>query len=983
MKQFFILRGRAVGRALTLLLVLAAGLSLCPGTARASHIRAGDIQAKVDTTANPNPRRIFFKMVLYTTEGPNVVDQAKVTIFFGDGTSSCLETIPRQGGRRPIPGSTDTGLNIYTFEHTYSSVGSFVVSFVGENRITGVLNLDQSDRQSFYISTRVTIDPALGLNHSPVLRAPAIDKGAIGQVFLHNPAAYDADGDSLAFHLRNSQQVPMTVESIVGAPCVGRGDNQPVPGTTPNFRYPNDPALTPGNPPVQVPYNGTPSSAGGGPAIFEQDVNTGTITWNAPVQTGVYNVAMVVEEWRRTALGRRLIGQVVRDMQITVLASTNLRPTVTVPADVCVIAGQRVTGTITATDASSPSSPATAVTLYAYTGIIPPATFVQTQSGPPLAQATFSWQTECSNVARLPYLVVFKAQDSPSPVSPSNPILIDEKVWRITVVGPPPQGLRATAAVGTDCNVNTAVLNWNNYQCANASYIYIYRKVGPSGFVPGPCITGIPASAGYTLVDSVQANETAYTDRNVGPTGAVRGLDRGQTYCYRIFAKFPFPASGSSIASQEVCVSFPGRAARLTNVDVQTTTTTTGQVLVRWTQPRSSTGSFAGITTAYELSRGEGLNPTVFAPVRSFAALTDTSFVDSGLNTQDIQYTYKLDFVRTFAPAAGCAPVRETAPTASTVRVTAVPNRPPTAFNVRWTYNVPWDNSAQPVNIYRRPASGGPFVLVGTAPTGATGGTYFDNDRTLIRDSTYCYYVQTTGRYAGVAYLSALVNKSQQQCVALNNPPCTPVLTLKRTDCDELANRQEFPKLSDRYTNTISWEPSSSPEGCDAAIASYYVYYRPTLTGRFTRIGTTTQTTFTHANLEFSAGCYAVQAVGRSGLVSDTSNVDCQDNCLFFKLPNIFTPSGDGVNDIFRPKNHSPIRSVRFQAFNRWGVKVFENTTTAKDRTFINWDGGGPVGEATSSGKVADGIYYYLAEVEFADFANTRRTYKGWVEIVR
>ncbi|OGX89632.1 hypothetical protein BEN47_19580 [Hymenobacter lapidarius] len=77
------------------------------------------------------------------------------------------------------------------------------------------------------------------------------------------------------------------------------------------------------------------------------------------------------------------------------------------------------------------------------------------------------------------------------------------------------------------------------------------------------------------------------------------------------------------------------------------------------------------------------------------------------------------------------------------------------------------------------------------------------------------------------------------------------------------------------------------------------------------------------------------------------------------------------------------MRRIRFQAFNRWGVKVFENVTTSADRVLINWAGGGPVAEASSGNKVVDGIYYYLAEVEFADFANTKRTYKGWVEIVR
>jgi hypothetical protein len=78
------------------------------------------------------------------------------------------------------------------------------------------------------------------------------------------------------------------------------------------------------------------------------------------------------------------------------------------------------------------------------------------------------------------------------------------------------------------------------------------------------------------------------------------------------------------------------------------------------------------------------------------------------------------------------------------------------------------------------------------------------------------------------------------------------------------------------------------------------------------------------------------------------------------------------------------VRRIRFQAFNRWGVKVFENATTADDAVLINWNAGGPAGESgNNTARVSDGVYYYLAEVEFADFANTKRTYKGWVEIIR
>jgi hypothetical protein len=77
------------------------------------------------------------------------------------------------------------------------------------------------------------------------------------------------------------------------------------------------------------------------------------------------------------------------------------------------------------------------------------------------------------------------------------------------------------------------------------------------------------------------------------------------------------------------------------------------------------------------------------------------------------------------------------------------------------------------------------------------------------------------------------------------------------------------------------------------------------------------------------------------------------------------------------------VRRIRFQAFNRWGVKVFENATTADDAVLINWNAGGPAGDLGTTTRVSGGIYYYLAEVEFADFANTKRTYKGWVEVIR
>ncbi|MFC6223729.1 gliding motility-associated C-terminal domain-containing protein [Hymenobacter artigasi] len=985
MIQSFLLRGGAGARMALMLLLMMTGLSLRPNAAQASHLRAGDIQAKVDTTSPANPRRIFFKMVLYT-DNSSPVDQPAATIFFGDGTSSCIDGIPR-AVKRAIPGNTDTSVNIYYFEHIYPATGGYNVEFIGENRNDGVVNMSDSKSQSFYIRTYVYIDPALGLNRSPVFTAPAIDKAATGQVFLHNPGAYDADQDSLAFHLMASQQVPAGIRGTVGGfPCTGpgagTGNNTPVPRSVPNFRFPSDQAITAGNPrAVQVAYGGVPAGVVDADAIFVQDVNTGQITWNAPVAVGFYNIAFEVEEWRRVPLGRRLIGRVIRDMQIIVTASVNIRPTITIPQDICVVAGQRITGTVTAVDGATPSSPQSPITLFAYSGIIPPATFRQTASGPPQAVGSFSWQTACNNIAKVPYLVVFKAQDNPVLPSNTNPALIDEKTWRITVVGPPPQNLRATPTAAPG-GLNSMVLNWDTYTCANAANFYIYRKVNP-GPAPATCETGIPASSGYVRIGKVGPNVTTFTDLNTDATNTNRGLDRGQNYCYRIYADFPLPAGGESIASNEACAQVSGRGALLTNVDVATTSATTGQIAVRWTQPRPTGGGTFASAVRYNLSRAEGLTPAAadFVPVAHgpFTALTDTSYVDLGLDTQNKQYTYKLEFVQALA-----TPISEISPTASSVRVNALPaNVAASAITVSWTYNVPWDNATQPTAIYRRTGNTGAYVRIGTATSTAAGGTYADRDPALVKGQNYCYYVETNGRYPGFAFLSSLLNRSQERCLTLISPPCTPVLKLLPTNCDSLANLSEFPRQNEKYTNRLRWTVGNTPAGCDAAPVSYRVYYRPTPTGRFTLLGTTTATSYVHGNLAFSGGCYALQAIASSGAVSDTSNVACQDNCVFFKLPNIFTPNGDGANDQFRPKNSSPVRRVHFQAFNRWGTKVFENTTTSDDPILINWDGGGPTGEANTKLKNVDGVYFYLAEVEFADFAGTKRTYKGWVEIVR
>jgi len=936
---------------------------LRPELARASHLRAGEIQAKVDTITG-NPNHLYFKLTLY--RDINGVDQPTVTIYFGDGTRQ--DGIPKATTTRIA--SAETDIFTYNFDHTYGGAGNYTISFVGENRNANVVNMSNSNGQTFYISTSITINPAFitGRNHTPILRAPAIDRAAVGQVFLHNPAGYDADGDSLSYKLQPSRQV-------AGGTQTADVNNRPDSVRCTNYVYPNSPSISPAA--TQVAYAGVPVGVPGAPAIIIIDPLTGQMTWNAPSRAGYYNVAFVVEEWRRLANGRRVqIGSVIRDMQIIVTATTNLRPTITVPADVCVVAGTPVTLNISAIDNASGGATATSVSLFAYSGILPPATFTQTSTGT-TSTGTFRWTPDCSNVSNQPYVVVFKAQDSPTAAS-GAPILIDEKPVRITVVGPPPQNVRGTPASSAAGLVS--LITWDRYTCQNASQLLIFRREGCYAYTPGTCDTGLPAGSGYVQVGSVPVTATTFTDDNAGA-----GLTRGRTYSYRVYATFPLPGGGNSLVSNEACLAFSGRSARLTNVDVNATDATQGQITVRWSQPRADNNATFGAPFGYRLGRAVGTS-TTFTPIATITNLADTTYLDRGLNTVDNQYQYQLTFFNTDRSTGTAVEKSETAALATSVRTSLVPDGLANTVTVNWAYSVPWDNTKQPTRIYRlNPAPGSTFTQIGTATPGATSGTYVDRDPTLQHGLQYCYYVQTNGQYpdfvnsAGQPILTNLLNNSQQTCTILQATPCTPVLSIRPTNCDSLAALPSFLPTNYRYQNNLSWTVGNTPAGCSTAAAYYRILRSDSPAGPYVALDSTTRLSYADRFLTHANYCYIVQAVSAQGIRSARSNSVCQDNCVFFLLPNIFTPNGDGKNDVFRPKTASEVRRTHIQIFNRWGRKVYESDQDP----YINWTGGGVAGESDTSGLVSGGIYYYLAEVEFEDAAQTKRTFKGWVEIIR
>ena len=74
-------------------------------------------------------------------------------------------------------------------------------------------------------------------------------------------------------------------------------------------------------------------------------------------------------------------------------------------------------------------------------------------------------------------------------------------------------------------------------------------------------------------------------------------------------------------------------------------------------------------------------------------------------------------------------------------------------------------------------------------------------------------------------------------------------------------------------------------------------------------------------------------------------------------MPNAFSPNGDGINDIYKPKEgYQNLKEFHAYIYNRWGQKLYDWTDPS-----TGWDG-------TFHGTpVKDGVYFCLVKAKGAD----------------
>lgn len=827
---------------------------------RATHNRAGEI-----TFRHIEGYTYEFTITTYTYT-PSFANRDYLTIEWGDNTSSTAYMAPGY----PIKLPDNYRHNVYKAIHTFPGPGIYQILMQDPNRNLGVKNIPNSVNVVFAIKTTFIINGNIGNNNSPVLLNPPKDKAALGHRFIHNPAAYDPDGDSLSYEI---------------SVCLEQ-NGKPIK----NYTLP--------------PYSDT----------LYVDPKTGDLIWENPIDTGKYNVAMTIYEWRN---GIR-ISSIQRDMQIEVFKTDNNPPENPESKIFCVEAGKTITFKLTTTDKDNDK-----IIQQLYGGPLVlqnnPATYVIESSGYGYSTLKFEWNTNCNHVRRLPYQITLKSEDINNDIT-----LVDIDNYYIKVIAPP---VKEVKAYPTSSDIK---IEWEETECTNAIGYKIYRKIDSSFYQIDSCTNGVPLNSGFKLIGVLYGkNNTTFID-----DGQIEPLLQGLTYCYVVTTFFKDGAE--SYPSQQVCTSLIPGIPSLLNVSVEKISDKDGEILIKWIKPINIDTLKAKGPYLIQIFRNNNLNfPNEL--IDSFVTnnLNDTVYLDKKLNTLSYPYNYAVKIIND-EPGNRFIIGEGYTESASSTFLELLPND--NRIEIKINKKVPWVNYFY--TIYRYNNLTDNFDSIGFSGND----TYIDTG--LKNGIEFCYKVKSYGwrPYENNKYYN--INYSHIACAIPQDltPPCPPQLNVI--------------SYCDSSFILISW---TNPDNyCTDDVVKYELYYSQTFDGEMTKLTTkynASDTTFKHifSGEQQIAGCYYVIAIDSVGNKSEPSQKICIDDCYLYDFLNFFSPNNDNINDYFQAYNrNNAVKKIDLKIYNRWGDLVYKTV----DPNF-KWDGTNII-----TGKlVSPGVYYYVCDV--------------------
>jgi gliding motility-associated-like protein len=95
----------------------------------------------------------------------------------------------------------------------------------------------------------------------------------------------------------------------------------------------------------------------------------------------------------------------------------------------------------------------------------------------------------------------------------------------------------------------------------------------------------------------------------------------------------------------------------------------------------------------------------------------------------------------------------------------------------------------------------------------------------------------------------------------------------------------------------------------------------------------------------------------------DKANVYVLVTEYLVRIPNAFTPNGDGINDFFEIIGIENYPGNSIKIINRWGNKVYEANNYGIETYPVYWDGKANTGSTFLGNELPTGTYYYLLDL--------------------
>ena len=270
--------------------------------AQASHLLGAELTYVYEGTQN-SPYQYHVTARFYNDLGSMVTPETQLTLTCGK--NECGNTLPDSFTATlvrtslQVPAFCGSNYQILAFEGTVQlRPGQWTLSVDGPNRIANVVNLPQSNFVSTYV--QATLDNRTQRNNSlPQFATFRRIRLNTSQAQRYSANAFDTDGDSLVYQLVAPSAAPTAT-----APCGS-------------------------------------ATAGTIAPHFQVNAATGELlTRPAPVQQGIYALAVRVDEYRRINGAWQQIGSVTRDATYQVVVSGNQMPAFTRVASVNSPTGQ-------------------------------------------------------------------------------------------------------------------------------------------------------------------------------------------------------------------------------------------------------------------------------------------------------------------------------------------------------------------------------------------------------------------------------------------------------------------------------------------------------------------------------------------------------------------------------------------------------------------------------------------------------------------